>query len=181
MVPLFHCRTYIMTLSIGLLWLIGTFIRAQSVERVGEDQVTVQAEGVTLGALLREIAEVVPIEKLLIDPSVEDKPVQIKLDNVSFSEALTRILEAAGVNYAIQGGNERPYRVFAGSPTEADAPPKREATGNAHLDRHPDTQSVAIVAALLASGFLVGCTLANGHGIGKNPTAPAGRYRDENR
>ena len=71
MVPLFHCRTYIMTLSIGLLWLIGTFARAQSVERVGEDQVTVQAEGVALGALLREIAEVVPIEKLLIDPSGE--------------------------------------------------------------------------------------------------------------
>lgn len=107
----------------GVLWLLGTeCIWAQIVRQEGEDRVSILAEGTALGDLLRELASMAPIEKLLIDASVERKSVRVELQNVSYSEALSGILEAAQVNYVIQGGEGEPFSVYAGSPTDPKVP-----------------------------------------------------------
>ena len=58
---------------IGLVFLAGPVPAwTQSVERVGDDRVSIHAAGVPLGPLLRELATVAPLETLAIEEMVEN-------------------------------------------------------------------------------------------------------------
>ncbi|HXV65528.1 MAG TPA: hypothetical protein VEK15_32835 [Vicinamibacteria bacterium] len=88
---------------------------AQVVKLVGDGRVTVQAEGVILVNMLRELETVIPIEQILLDPAVDGKMVRVELEDVPFREAIEEVLAAAEVNHVVWGEDNGPFRIFAGS------------------------------------------------------------------
>jgi hypothetical protein len=82
-------------------------------------QITVNAEARPLGELLRQFAALAAVDRLVIDPRIESRPVTINLENASPFDAFRRTLEAADVGYAIWGIKGREMRIYA-APTNDD-------------------------------------------------------------
>lgn len=120
LLPLCRMAPALIVFQLGFL----RVARSQSVTSTSPEQVSVRAENEQLGDLLREIQTVVGIEKLIIDPGVEQRPVSITLENEPVDKAIMEILDAAKVGGVVWGGNGQPYRVFAGSgePTKIPEP-----------------------------------------------------------
>ena len=128
--------------------------------------------------LLRELATVAPVETLAIEEMVENFPVSVSVDNVTFKEGILEILKAAKVSYVVQGGDGEPFHLFAGDPEdrtpgrsrpapEPDEPgsgsggtEQRDVTGGALLLERPGPASVAMTFTLLGFGLLLGVPLA---------------------
>jgi hypothetical protein len=139
---------------VGSVLLAGSISAwAQSVVRVGPDRISIDAEEVPLVTLFNELSDIVELEMLVIDPTAEQLPVTLKADDVSVKEGIAGILDAAGVNYTIWGGNGKPFRIFAGPPESAvrsTRPEAREDPRNAEpeardpsIDQAPSDEGAA--------------------------------------
>ena len=87
---------------------------AQSVSRSSADRISVQAQSLPIGRVLRDMLAVAPIEALMIDPKVESHPVSARLVNVSAGEAINQILADSNLPFLVWGGAQGPWRIFVG-------------------------------------------------------------------
>lgn len=86
---------------------------AQSVTRAG-DRVTVEAQTLPIGRVLRDMLAVAPIEALMIDPKVENQTVSAHLAGVTPAEAISQILADSNLPFLIWGGAQGPWRIYVG-------------------------------------------------------------------
>jgi hypothetical protein len=86
---------------------------AQSVTRAG-DRVTVEAQSLPIGRVLRDMLAVAPIEALMIDPKVENHAVSARLVGVSPGEAINQILADSNLPFLVWGGARGPWRIYVG-------------------------------------------------------------------
>jgi hypothetical protein len=86
---------------------------AQSVTREG-DRVTVEAQSLPIGRVLRDMLAVAPIEALMIDPKVENHAVSARLVGVSPAEAINQILADSNLPFLVWGGARGPWRIYVG-------------------------------------------------------------------
>jgi hypothetical protein len=87
---------------------------AQSVTRSGGDRISVEAQSLPIGRVLRDMLAVAPIEALMIDPKVETHPVSAHIVGATAGEALSQILAESNVPFVIWGGAKGPWRIFVG-------------------------------------------------------------------
>jgi hypothetical protein len=87
---------------------------AQSVSRSAVDRISVEAQSLPIGRVLRDMLAVAPIEALMIDPKVENHPVSARLLNVSAGEAINQILADSNLPFLVWGGAQGPWRIFVG-------------------------------------------------------------------
>ncbi len=93
---------YLAVVVLLLTW-GAPFAAGQAVRSLGNERVTVQANAVPLGVLLKDLQAVYPLDKLQLDPKVASRPVTLTLENVYPERALAEMLEAAEVDYVING------------------------------------------------------------------------------
>ena len=86
---------------------------AQSVTRTG-DRVTVEAQSLPIGRLLRDMLAVAPIEALMIDPKVEKHPVNAHIVGATAGEAISQVLADSNLPFLIWGGAKGPWRIYVG-------------------------------------------------------------------
>lgn len=104
----------------------GAAAGAQSpaVTRGDAGHVTVRAQGLPLGQLLRELAALTRMD-LRVDPAVESVSVTVDLANVPIERAIHAVLQESGVNTVVAGlyrlSDDVTIRVVAGNPREAAA------------------------------------------------------------
>ena len=87
---------------------------AQSVTRSGGDRVSVQAQSLPIGRVLRDMLAVAPIEALMIDPKVESHPVSAHIVGATTGEAINQVLADSNLPFLIWGGANGPWRIFVG-------------------------------------------------------------------
>jgi hypothetical protein len=93
-----------------LLAALASPVAAQQVAPWPDGTLSVHADQVTLGAVLRAIGDVNPFEKLALDPAVEGRLVTVSIERADPLRALMMILESAEVDYAVAG----PKRLVVG-------------------------------------------------------------------
>jgi hypothetical protein len=86
---------------------------AQSVTRTG-DRITVEAQSLPIGRVLRDMLAVAPIEALMIDPKVENSAVSARLVGVSPAEAINQVLADSNLPFLLWGGTRGPWRIYVG-------------------------------------------------------------------
>lgn len=86
---------------------------AQSVTRAG-DRVTVEAQSLPIGRLLRDMLAVAPIEALMIDPKVENHRVNAHIVGATAGEAISQVLADSNLPFLIWGGANGPWRIYVG-------------------------------------------------------------------
>jgi len=86
---------------------------AQSVTRSG-DRISVEAQSLPIGRVLRDMLAVAPIEALMIDPKVENHPVNAHIVGASAGEAINQILADSNLPFLVWGGAAGPWRLFVG-------------------------------------------------------------------
>ena len=86
---------------------------AQSVTRSG-DRISVEAQSLPIGRVLRDMLAVTPIEALMIDPKVENHPVNAHIVGASAGEAINQILADSNLPFLVWGGAAGPWRLFVG-------------------------------------------------------------------
>jgi hypothetical protein len=86
---------------------------AQSVTRSG-DRLTVEAQSLPIGRVLRDMLAVAPIEALMIDPKVENHVVNARLVGVSPAEAINQVLADSNLPFLLWGGARGPWRIYVG-------------------------------------------------------------------
>lgn len=87
---------------------------AQSVTRSGADRVSVEAQSLPIGRVLRDMLGVVPIEALMIDPKVESHLVSAHIVGATAGEAINQLLADSNLPFLIWGGAKGPWRIFVG-------------------------------------------------------------------
>jgi hypothetical protein len=87
---------------------------AQSVVRSGADNVSVEAQSLPIGRVLRDMLGVAPIEALMIDPKVESHPVSAHIVGATAGDAINQILGDSNLPFLIWGGTNGPWRIFVG-------------------------------------------------------------------
>jgi len=93
-------------------------VSAQEIQREPDGTVSIRAAAIPLGRLLEAVARVAPFQKLVLDPSTANRPVSVTLSAVSMRQALTDILRAAEVDYALATDEDgRSLRLIAGDKT----------------------------------------------------------------
>jgi hypothetical protein len=86
---------------------------AQSVTRSG-DRISIEAQSLPIGRVLRDMLAVAPIEALMIDPKVENHPVNAHIVGASAGEAINQILADSNLPFLVWGGAAGPWRLFVG-------------------------------------------------------------------
>lgn len=108
----------------GVIVLAGAIsASAQSISESGPGRISVEAEQVPLDTLLKELGEIATLEKVIIAPEVENRPVTLTISDVPIKDAIEKILEAADVNHAVWGGDGEPFRIYAGLAEDAVSTP----------------------------------------------------------
>lgn len=87
---------------------------AQTVTRSSADHISVEAQSLPIGRVLRDLLAVAPIEALMIDPKVENHAVSVRLYDVTPSEAINQILADSNLPFLVWGGTRGPWRIFVG-------------------------------------------------------------------
>ena len=87
---------------------------AQTVTRSSADRISVEAQSLPIGRVLRDMLAVAPIEALMIDPKVETHAVNVHLSDVTPGEAINQILADSNLPFLVWGGAKGPWRVFVG-------------------------------------------------------------------
>jgi hypothetical protein len=85
--------------------------------------ISINAENASLDSILRELSRVLSIESVLLEPGAKTRRVTLKLTDVPESDILTKVLDAADVNYTIWGGEGIPYKLYVGLPGDVDLLP----------------------------------------------------------
>jgi hypothetical protein len=95
---------------------------AQHVTVRGPGVVSIEAEGASLGAVLRELTSLAPFSRLRIDPSADARLVTVSVTDTPLHVAIVAVLRAADVDFAFAGSDSgQPFRLVAAI-FEADAP-----------------------------------------------------------
>ena len=87
---------------------------AQTVTRSSADRISVEAQSLPIGRVLRDLLAVAPIEALMIDPKVESSSVTVHISNATPGEAINQILADSNLPFLIWGGARGPWRIFVG-------------------------------------------------------------------
>jgi len=87
---------------------------AQSVTRTSTDRISVEAQSLPIGRVLRDLLAVAPIEALMIDPKVEGSSVTVHISNATPGEAINQILADSNLPFLVWGGTRGPWRIFVG-------------------------------------------------------------------
>jgi hypothetical protein len=87
---------------------------AQSVTRSSTDRISVEAQSLPIGRVLRDMLAVAPIEALMIDPKVENHFVTVHIYDVSAGEAINQVLADSNLPFLVWGGAKGPWRIFVG-------------------------------------------------------------------
>jgi hypothetical protein len=112
--------------------------------------VTVKADGVPLGDLLRQLSALVPMDRLKIAPAALSAPVTLDAERVPVTEAMFLVLKASNVDYVMSG-----TRLLAGGAGQA--VPGRADTAVARRDMTPadgtarNTEAERVAAASTSS------------------------------
>lgn len=106
-------RSALVACAVALLSV--TAASAQIVTRNGDGTISMTGSDLPLGQVLRAIAQVSPFEKLAIDPKAEVRTVTLRLESLPIEQALTVVLQQAGVNYVLAGT----VRLVVGDPAAA--------------------------------------------------------------
>ncbi len=88
---------------------------AQTITPAADGTFSVQMVNVPLLSALRAVAEILPFQKLTLDPDVETAAVNVNLERVTLGQALPVILKSAGVNYVLAGAATGQVRLAAGN------------------------------------------------------------------
>ncbi len=96
-------------------WLNAGTAQSAPVARVDGDNLSVEAEGVQLDRLLREVGDLVSFDTLILSPEAKRTPVTVSFRDVPIKDGILKIMEAAGINHVVWGGEGVPFRIFAGS------------------------------------------------------------------
>jgi len=139
--------------AVPLVGLLATPLWAGSVTRLADERVNVKADRVPLGQLLRELATVTPIPKLVIEPKLEQQPVSAYLEGASVAEAIRKTLEESGVQFLLWGGAGEPLGLYvgdlrkAGLASTADLGPKSREERRAGREQGRSDKGDAVAAA----------------------------------
>ena len=87
---------------------------AQTVTRSSADHISIEAQSLPIGRVLRDLLAVAPIEALMIDPKVESHPVSVHVYDVTPGEAINQILADSNLPFLVWGGARGPWRIFVG-------------------------------------------------------------------
>ena len=87
---------------------------AQTVTRSSADHISVEAQSLPIGRVLRDLLAVAPIEALMIDPKVENHAVNVHIYDVTPAEAINQILGDSNLPFLVWGGTRGPWRIFVG-------------------------------------------------------------------
>jgi hypothetical protein len=98
----------------GAVALQAAPIFAQTVTRSSVDRISVEAQSLPIGRVLRDMLAVAPIEALMIDPKVENHSVSVHIYDVAPGEAITQILSGSNLPFLVWGGTRGPWRIFVG-------------------------------------------------------------------
>ena len=93
---------------------ISATASAQSVTRSGDDRVSIDAQSLPIGRVLRDMLAVAPIEALMIDPKVESHLVNAHIVGATKGEAINHVLADSNLPFLIWGGDNGPWRIFFG-------------------------------------------------------------------
>ena len=114
MVPIrFASRVSVLLLA-GALAISAAPSFAQTVARSSADHISVEAQSLPIGRVLRDMLAVAPIEALMIDPKVENHLVSVHLYDVAPGEAINQILADSNLPFLVWGGARGPWRIFVG-------------------------------------------------------------------
>jgi len=91
---------------------VSTF--AQTVTRSSADRISVEAQSLPIGRVLRDLLAVAPIEALMIDPKVENTSVTVHITEATPGEAINQLLADSNLPFLVWGGARGPWRIFVG-------------------------------------------------------------------
>jgi hypothetical protein len=130
--------------------------------------VTVKAEGVPLGDLLKQLSTLVAMDRLKIAPAALSVPVTVEAEQVPVAEAMFLVLKASNVDYVMSG-----TRLLAGGAGEAKPgqgaaaePPRETAANVAIIGAEPGRGNDGSRQAAAAGGVAPGS-------MAETETAPA--------
>jgi hypothetical protein len=104
-----------MAWSLAVVFMSGTLARAEGVVSPAKDgRLDVNAPGVAVGSVLRELLPHLPMDGLWLDPKVAGQTVTVRLANVTAPEALNAVLAESRLPYVVWGGAKGPWRVVVG-------------------------------------------------------------------
>jgi hypothetical protein len=98
----------------GAVAMSATPTFAQTVTRSSTDRISVEAQSLPIGRVLRDLLAVAPIEALMIDPKVENSSVNVHIYDVTPGEAINQILADSNLPFLVWGGARGPWRIFVG-------------------------------------------------------------------
>jgi hypothetical protein len=109
-------------LAVVALWagFAATPALAQTAAARPDGRIDLKAQQAPVGRVLRELAAVVPMSKLLIDPAAEATMVAVpEASGLSRADALDAVLSASKLPYLVWGGQSGPWRVVLGNESSA--------------------------------------------------------------
>jgi hypothetical protein len=98
----------------GAVAMSASSTSAQTVTRSSADRISVEAQSLPIGRVLRDLLAVAPIEALMIDPKVESSAVTVHISNATPGEAINQILADSNLPFLVWGGAKGPWRIFVG-------------------------------------------------------------------
>src|SRR5881397_3172092 len=99
-------RRLLPIIGLAALMAIPSNLAAQEIARSTDGTISVRASDVPLGRLLRAVGQVVPFQKLVLDPNVEERPVTVTVEGIGIQQALMTILGSAAVDYVLASDDE---------------------------------------------------------------------------
>ena len=114
MVPIRFASRVSVLLLVGAVAISAAPSFAQTVTRSSADHISVEAQSLPIGRVLRDMLAVAPIEALMIDPKVESQVVSVHLYDVTPGEAINEILADSNLPFLVWGGARGPWRIFVG-------------------------------------------------------------------
>ena len=93
---------------------------AQTASLRPDGRIDIRAQQAPAGRALRDLAAILPVTKLLIDPAAEGKAVTLPAaSGLSPADALEAVLSASKLPYLVWGGTKGPWRVVLGDEASA--------------------------------------------------------------
>lgn len=146
-----------------LVWFLGTAVavsawtvaaQTPAITVVAPGLVTVKADGVPLGDLLRQLSTLVAMDRLKIAPAALSAPVTLEAERVPVTEAMFLVLKASNVDYVMSG-----TRLLAGgagqaAPGRADTAVASNNDGGAPGTSTRNSEAERVAAASMASAVV---------------------------
>lgn len=165
-------KGFLAALLVGaLLAPLGRGVGAQSpITVVAPGVVTVHADGVALGDLLRHLSTMVAMDRLKIAPAALASPVTLHVEQVPVTEAMFLVLKASDVDYVMSGtrllagGAGAAAAGGSGREERAAAPVARSAAAAGDLDVERERARARVASTAVPAGG------ATGEAVGDTPS-----------